>query len=368
MTMHDVTEARLVRALEMTPSDQGLRRLDERVTRAMARPLPNRRAPFFPRFVVRPVAVLGVFVLLTTAVAGGMGLLDQLFQSSGSAGWQTAWDRAERLGIQQTDAGITITLERAYVDLNQVLVGFTVDGLDAAPLSGNGQAVPLEWMADIRDPSGRTAEQWALSRTGMGRSDTNLSAEIHFWEGAVTPTAGTWVLTFTSVGYNSSGGFVPGECTVGNTDPACVTPPANAMVEGTWQFEFDLPAPAGTIVSVEAVDTVGQATLRLTELQVSPTMIRAGIGLEIDGSPVTSWAGLPVTIQHDGTQLDVNTSMPQYVGDPAVGTGQTLFSTTAGSDEVAGTWEIEIQELDYQLGSGEMIRVIGPWTLTVTVP
>ena len=84
--------------------------------------------------------------------------------------------------------------------------------------------------------------------------------------------AGTWELTFTSVGC-SDPGFVPGECTVGATDPECVNPPANAMVDGTWQFQFALPQPGGTVVLPNVADTEGQATLTLTELRIAPTMI-----------------------------------------------------------------------------------------------
>ena len=139
-------------------------------------------------------------------------------------------------------------------------------------------------------------------------------------------------------------------------------------IVGSWQFDFDLAAPAGTTLALDATDTVGQATLHLTELQVSPTMIRARISLEVDGRPVSAWSGLPMVIAHLGAQYEVNSDMAQYVGDPRLGTGQTLFFTTEGSDGVSGTWEIRIRELSYQLAGEDMITVTGPWTLTVTVP
>ncbi|MEX1156559.1 MAG: DUF4179 domain-containing protein, partial [Chloroflexota bacterium] len=247
--MHDEIEARLIQAFELSPSEDGLRRLDQRVARAMTQPM---AIPFrglrTPRLFLRPLLLLAAFVLLTGAVVGGARLLDQIFESSGMPGWRIAWDRAEKLDLTATDAGVTITLVRAYADLNHVLVGFTVEGLPAAPVTGHGEAYPIEWKAELRDPAGRTADQWATSRTGTGITDPNLSAVGHFWEGAVTPVAGTWVLTFTSIGFND-GGFVSGECTVGATDPACVSPPPHAMVDGTWRFEFALPAPAGTVLS-----------------------------------------------------------------------------------------------------------------------
>ena len=70
------------------------------------------------------------------------------------------------------------------------------------------------------------------------------------------------------------------------------------MIDGEWRFEFELPTPAGSVVPVDVSDTVGQATLHLTELRVSPTMVAARIGLDVDGRQVTTWSSLPVAIRH----------------------------------------------------------------------
>lgn len=366
MTMHDEIEIRLLRAVEVAPSEDGLRRLDQRVARAVAQPMAiPYRGLRTRRLFLRPLALLAAFVVLTGAVVGGMGLLDQIFESSGMPGWRTAWDRAERLDLKQTDAGITITLERAYADLNQVLVGFTVEGLEA-PISSNGPRAPLNWIAELRDPTGQSSNVWASSGTGMGRDETHLSAIVQTWEGPVAPVAGTWELTFTSVGYDS-GGFVPGECTVGSTDPACVNPPASAMVDGAWRFAFELPKPVGTVLATDASDTVGQVTLHLTELRVTPSRITATVGVVVDGSPVAYWNQPLPSLRHGTTSYIVNAD--RYILDPETGQAQDLeFQTTAGSDEVSGTWEMVIPELTYGMTNEEEIHLVGPWTLTVTVP
>lgn len=383
MTTRDQIETMLSQALTVEPSTRGLLWLDQRVAQVIAGPvaLPRRGRSAF-RLVLRPLALLAAFILLTGAVAGGLGLLDQLFQSSGMPGWRAAWDRAERLDLAQTDAGITITLERAYADLNQVLVGFTVEGLEAAPLSDHGDAVPLEWTAELRDPAGRLAQEWATSGTGTAITDPNLSAVGNFWEGAVTPVAGTWVLTFTSVGFNA-GGFVSGECTVGATDPACVSPPPSAMVDGTWRFEFELPAPAGTVVTPNVSVTQGQATLTLTQLRITPTMITAGIALRVAGGTVADWGPAigwgpwvhSMSIRHDGTEYPGNSSTHVTQDPDAQGPYGDVneFLTIAGGDVATGTWEFEFSELTYRASiydpiEQEGIHLVGPWTLTVTVP
>jgi len=383
MTTHDEIEARLLRAFELSPSEDGLRRLDQRVARAIAQPtaIPYRGGQT-RRMILRPLLLLAAFVLLTGAVVGGARLLDQIFESSGMPAWRIAWDRAERLNVVQTDAGITITLERAYADLNQVLVGFTVEGLPEAPVTGHGEAYPIEWRAELRDPTGRTADQWATSGTGTTVADANLSAVGNFWEGAVTPVAGTWVLTFSSVGYNA-GGWVSGECFVGNTDPTCDNPPPNAMIDGTWRFEFALPAPAGTVLSPHVSQTVGEATLTLTELRISPTMITARIALRVEGGTVADWGPAigwgpwvhNTSIRRDGTEYAINSSYHVTQDPDAQGPDGDVneFYTIAGVDEATGTWEIEISEITYRASiydpiEQDGIQLSGPWTLTVTVP
>lgn len=367
MTMHDAIEVRLREALAVDLSEDGRRWLDRSVAEVMARPQAlQRRGWSTRRMILRPLALVAALVIFTGTVVGGMGLLDRIFESSGTPGWKTAWERAEPLAISRTDAGVTITLERAYADLNQVLVGFTVTGLEV-PASSLAEPAPLEWSVELRDPSGRTAEQWATSMYGKGVDETGMSAVAQAWEGAVSPVAGTWLLTFTSVGFEA-GGFVPGQCDVATTDPECLDPAPGAMVRGTWRFEFELPTPTGIVVSADASDTVGPATLALTELRVTPTMIAARIHLTIDGIPVSAWAAESVAVRNGAASYDVGSSAAQYRSDSRQGTGDTVLITRAGADEVGGTWEIEIPEVQYQMGDEELVSLSGPWKLAVTVP
>ena len=368
MTMHDEIENRLRHAFEVTPSADGWDWLDQRVARAMASPRAAQRggASLRPLFL-RPIIVLAAFLLLTGAVGAVLNLLDRTVESSGTPGWQTAWDRGQQLGIEETDADITITLERAYADLNQVLVGFTVAGLEAPESTANGQQ-RLQWIVELRDPDGRVSEQWARSQTAMGLDETGLSAVVQTWEGDITPVAGTWVLTFSAVGYDGDT-FVPGQCTVGATDFECVNPAPNAMVDGTWQFAFELPTPPGiTVAPAGVAGTAGPATLELTELQVTPTMVSARIGLSVEGSSVATWSSDPFTIRHLGVEYDVRSDAAIFAGDPAEGIGETVFLTTAGSDAPAGNWVIEIPEISYRSHDGVESQLNGPWTLTVDVP
>ncbi|MEX0710653.1 MAG: DUF4179 domain-containing protein [Chloroflexota bacterium] len=369
MTTHNEIENRLLRALSFEPSADDLQWLDQRVAGITARPAAAARLGAQGlRLFLRPLALIAAFVLLTGAVAAGLSLLDRVIESSGAPGWHIAYERAERLDLTATDGGVTITLERAYADLNQLLVGFTVVGLEV-PTTGAEEPAALQWVVDIRDPSGRGSEEWATSQSGMGMDETGLSAVVQTWEGAVAPAAGTWVLTFSSVGYNG-GGFVPGQCTVGATDPECLNSPPNAMVNGTWEFEFSLPAPAGTLFSADASDTIGQATLTLTDLRVSPTMLTATIALRVADEAILDWGSIGATVQHDGTSYRFQSGYHVTQDPDQQGPNGDVneLMTVAGSDEEGGTWELTIPELTYRLSKGEEVEVSGPWTLTVIVP
>lgn len=369
MTTRDQIETMLSQAVSVGPSTSGLLWLDQRVAAMAARPVELRRARTQGLRFLRPVALAFALLLLAGAVAAGLGLLDRTIESSGSPGWRVAWDQAERLDLTATDAGVTINLERAYADLNQVLIGFTVAGLDA-PLTSHGDRAALEWIAELTDPAGRTSGQWALSLTGMLSDETGLSAVVQTWEGPVAPEAGTWVLTFSSVGY-FGGGLVPGQCTAGATDPECVSPPPSAMVDGTWRFEFGLAKPSGSVFSAAAMASSEVATVKLTELRISPTAITARIALAVPGSTVLDWVWLPASIKHDGASYAVNfiTHVTQDPASQGPDGDVNDFLTSAGTDDPTGTWEIVIPELTYRVGVDHQEATIsGPWTLTVTVP
>jgi hypothetical protein len=358
MTTREEIETRLLEAVEVNPSEDGLRWLDQRVAEVAARPAVTLRDRLFvPRTLLRPLPLVAAFILLTGAVVGGMGLLERL--ASSTPGWRTAFDRAEVLGIQQTDAGLTLTLERAYADLNQVMVFVTIEGL-AVPRSTDGIVTDhlAVFDADLRDPTGRGAYTITGVDDAEARdAEATLGVAVRSFQfEPPASVAGMYELTINSIGYGADG-------------PECVSPCVHDPIAGAWRFEFALPEPAGIVLAPGASDTVGQATLSLTEFRVTPTMVSARIAMHVDGSPVAYWAFIPSEddVRHDGTSYGLWSGRHILPEGFAEGP-ETEFSTTEGTDEAAGTWEIVIPELDYGMTNDEMLHLVGPWTLTVTVP
>ena len=374
MTTYDDVEIRLRQALEVSPPEDGCRALDDRVARAMSQTVAARGWQMRgPRSLIRPLALAAALALVAGTVGATLTLLERITSES-TPGVQTAWDNAAVLALRESDAGVTITLERAYADVNQVAVFFTVEGLETVT-SDAGDLAPLEWIAELRDPAGRAAEEWARVRTGIEANEIGLSANVHIFEGAVVPMAGTWELTFTSIGYNS-GQFIPGECDEGSTDAACTSPAPSAMTDGVWQFVFDLPEPAGSVVAADLTAIEGDVTLTVSELRISPTMIAPSAALRVDDQTVTSWGtanNTLVSIEGPSGTYTANTSY-HVTQDPAAqgpNGDENLFLSTEGSDSATGTWTITVPQLWYatDYGGPETATIVSePMVVTVEVP
>jgi hypothetical protein len=308
------------------------------------------------------MALAAAFLLLAGTVGATMSLIDRLAGES-TAGGQTAWDRAQVLDIERTDAGVTITLERAWVDVNQVLVGFTVEGIEAPSLTAE-QPPTITWTAELRDPTGRRDYEWAPTAGGAGDVAADTGAVLMSWLGSPPQVAGTWELTVRSVGYGGGDGFVPGACTEPTSDE-CVDPAAERVVEGTWRFAFDLPAPIGTVVSTDVQDTVDDATVTLSELRIAPTTISGRLALRIRDTRVTEWQSTAWTVRNGETSYSI-VSAYHVTQDPAdqgpLG-DEIEFGTSAGSDDTTGTWNIDIPALTYNGAAGT--ELTGPWSLSV---
>ena len=353
MTGTEAIEARLQSLLEVDPTDDALAWLDRRVSQVIAQPIAQDAGKGGQRLrlLLRPLPLLVAFLVLTGAVAGALGLLERIATQSG-AGYRVAWEQAEVLGISQTDAGYTVTLERAYADINQVVVFLNVEG----PLTGEeGSSVDVG--GSLIDAAGEHREQM-----GTGAVETDLAAVVRAWD---TPAggAGTYVLDIRSLQ------IIPG---------AAFTE-VPAPIEGEWLFEFDVPEPDGLAIAPDVSSTVGAATVTLTEVRFSPSMIRGVMHLTVDGAPAPVWAPLIESVRHDNELVSTDTDANFY-GTPIREEHATGFDfrTGFGTDIASGSWEITISEIQFpelipaEDGTEEIddpyAPLRGPWTLTFTVP
>jgi hypothetical protein len=245
----------------------------------------------------------------------------------------------------------TITLERAYADMNQVVVFLNVAGpLTAEP----GSLVDLG-MALIDSSGDHPVE------VGFGGVETDLAAVVRAWDSHVE-AAGTYVLEVGSIQAIPGGPFTE----------------LPAAIEGAWRFEFELPEPVGSAIQPGVDATVGDATVTLAEARFSPSMIRGVMYLTVDGAPAPVWSAQIESVRHDDELVSTDTDANFYatpIRDPAA-TGVD-FRTGFGTDVPSGTWEITISEIQFpELAVSEdgsevdfdAATLQGPWTLTFMVP
>lgn len=355
MTTFEDIEDRLRLAVAIDPTDDGLLWLDQQVSRFLASsPQARPRRGWRLRAFGGALLILAASLLLAGAVAGAMGLFERTVAPI--PGWSMAWEKAEVVDVSQTDAGLTLTLERAYVDLNQVMVFVGVEGL-GVPRAANGVAIDHLSIndAELRDPTGHQA----IMSIGLDVAEADLGVAVRAFQfDPSTSVAGTYQLAITSIGYGGDG-------------PDCVSPCVSDEITGSWRWEFELPKPAGIAMPTDVFDTEAGATLRLTDLRITPTAITARIAAFIDDVPVAYWSFRPSRedLRH-GDAKYIFWSGRHIMDVTPFEEGPTMeFSTDQGADDPAGTWEIVIPELDYALHNGdEPTHLTGPWTLVVDVP
>ena len=104
MTNHNDVEIRLRQALEVPPT--GRRRLlDARVTRAMRQPIAARGWRVGgSRSLLRPLVLAAALALVAGTVAATLTLLERIASES-TPGMQMAWDNAELVALEETNAG-----------------------------------------------------------------------------------------------------------------------------------------------------------------------------------------------------------------------------------------------------------------------
>lgn len=78
---------------------------------------------------------------------------------------------------------------------------------------------------------------------------------------------------------------------------------------------------------------------------------------------------MSLVVRHEDTSYIPNgaTHVTQNLADQGPKGDENDFVTNIGSDEPAGTWVIEIPDIEYSIGGGGLLQLAGPWALTVDV-
>jgi hypothetical protein len=338
-------ETLLAAAFAPGPTSAGLAHMDGRVAAAIAlrrsgSVRPARRVLRWPLPLpqrLRPLALLLAAGALVGAGAAYLGLFEPIV--SPVEGWQLGFDRAAQPAITQVAGPYRLTLERAYADANQVLVGVRV-------IEGAG-ATHVEFGPNptLTDAGG-------------------VHCDAYFASGYPNGNANGWVF-----GFLPETPFAPGrheftltielvvsahDAYVGPSPGATFTPMPAPL---TFHFAADVGS-GGVVVTPGTAVTASRYTLTLESASVSPTMVRGR--LAVTGPDVAN-------LDPIGTMTLDGRTLPLQALPAAADPGSWLFelTTLAGSDHPSGTLVVRIDALTGTGTDNPAIRVEGPWTFSM---
>ena len=245
-------EHRLASAYALVPAD-GFASTDRRIAALTAHPeaaRPTRRW----RTVRVVLALAAALLVLAGAAAGAMRLLDLV--ATATPGMAVAWDQGVEINQRQVHDGYAVTLARGYADINQVVLGVSVER------TGVRERLDLGFVTELRDPAGVILRP--ANGVSFGANNANGQAEMLTFA-PTTSSAGEYTLRLGITG--------EGE-----------------QADMAWTFRFALPTPIGAVVQVAQTQTTDQASVDLGEVRLSPTLITAAIHLEPTDRDALGWA------------------------------------------------------------------------------
>ena len=156
------------------------------------------------RFSVTPRVLVGLglaaVLLAGTALAGGT-LFDRLV--GGAPLLESVWERATDIGQSVTDAGYTVTLEKAAVDLERVWVAVSITSdagsaniWDMHVTDADGVVLSGGTGVGSGDVSGTTASLYGFQIPDGVTLSGPFTLEVMALEVAGAETPGSWLFTF----------------------------------------------------------------------------------------------------------------------------------------------------------------------------
>lgn len=315
---------RLTSAYAVAPTD-GFASTDRRLA-ALTAHADTSRWPWPGRRLRVGFALAATFIVFAGAAAGAMHLLDRV--ATGTPGLEVAWDQGVEIGERQVHGDYAVTLARGYADLNQVVLGLSVERV------GDGGRLDVGFVSELRDPAGINLAPG--SAPSLGANDAHGVAEM---------------LT-----------FAPTTSSDGDYTLRLGIPAQGGQPDMAWTFRFSLPAPAGAVVSVAKTQATDEGSIAVNEVRLSPTMITASIHLEPSDREVSGWAAFGY-FKHGDKTVDIDWGAISARSDLDLTAG-----TYAGTDDPAGAWTLVVTELAGDRPDGTQLRLKGPWEFSFDVP
>lgn len=323
------------------------------------------------------LAVLGIFLIMG-GISYALGpVISRIFEMIPS--WQHLEESqlVQDLHLSQTVEGVTVTLEAAYADANQILIGYRVSGL-TDPRAHIGEMV-------LTDQEGTEFE----GTTGVGVTGTSDLLKVRLSEGersyvfafdgsAVQGTPShlqlhlemhlsQWIpLTPTQVA--SAAYELPS-----NSSTTVVLQPMMLREGPTlgkpFVFDFSVPFIPGRVANVQQTARAAGVVVELEQVVVTPSETRVALCLDLPEGPYEAWSPIATLYTESGQSYDVTY---ERVKDGKQNDGRICshLGLLASLYNDPGEWTLVVTEL---VGFDrdppyEQTRLSGPWTFRFQVP
>lgn len=310
-----------------------------------------------PRFHFKSAALIAAAAAVVIVAVVGYAvapLVDQLLANERGA----ATLPMQNIGQAQTTNGVTVKLERAYADVNRILVAYTIQVPAGFAESSSG----LDRKISLTDAQGLTfpvIDAQGLDGNSVGGAVPNLTEQSHLIADLVTFDAeslapGTTDLTL--------------RLTLPDVRAKAENPSASELKAGSFGFTFNLPVAPGRVVTVNQTLVASGVPVTLERVVITPSETRAYLRFPASAGIIDSeWiADAHISgVGWDSRQLPAAFSGLMTLGDSFMNSRGEHVETFSGDFQSRhGEWTFTVDALSgvVPTATNTQAQVDGPWT------
>ncbi len=321
--------------------------------------------------------VLGALLLFGGVAYGLNPALSQVFRLF-FPGWQHIEEAqlAQEVNLSQTLDGVTVTLERAYADANEIIIGYTVKGLTDQKLHFS--------RINLTDEQGTVFSEMAGAGV-TGVSDI-LGVRVQ-----LPPGEGAYVTAFDASPVKGTPASLRLHLTMhlAKLVPADQAPPAptiplpepsnstvviapamtlrEEVVGGPFTFNFSVPFIPGRVAEVNQTVEAAGVAMRLERVVVTPSEARAILCFDPPGGNKV-WTLIAALETGHGQEVSGG-FVSRLEGVNGEDCHRVSYPNPLTSR--SGLWTLTVTELvgtDLSKQPSEDVRLAGPWVFRFRVP
>ncbi len=318
----------------------------------------HRRFRFVPRTRSGLVFAVLLMMLFGTAGFAATGWIDELFESFAPEVQEA--NLGVQLNEKRTVDGITFTLERAYADEDNVVVGYSIEGFEDW-----GNRYPTTGPPVVTDGSDRAFEYVGGGGMGTdpmyGNEGEERLSDLAFFEPSneLNPSAERSFRFELKLNPEAGDG--------GGQDDS----PAKAA-DQTIVFDFGIPVHEVDVIRVGQTVEANGVSMTLEQVENSPARTEAVLCFDPPRDDKYNW--VPIVERPNIAESDVFTNEMLYYTRPEAATGCVGYDLFRSLHDQPGTYSLVVKRIEGRVPTTRNFEtkleeeIIGPWAFEFEVP